>query len=287
MKKKLILIVSVCLLTLSTFFFATRTPSRVKPEVLVTIAPHKYFVERLTHHQIEAKNLVPEVADPHGFEPAAKDLIELFEAKVWFLSGEPFEEQFIPILKKNNPNAQVVALKGDDHALHVCCSHHTHTDDLHFWMSPKIAKVQCQEIAEVLKEQFPELKEPIDENLLKLNEEFDALDAFLSEQLKEKHGQSFLVSHPAFGYFARDYHLHQLALENETQDPSPKEFAHLLNHIHEEKIKTLYVQKQYNYKASQQLAEREHLELVEVNPYAYDYFENLKNFGAHLGGQHD
>ena len=72
----------------------------LKPEVLVTIAPHKYFIERLMDHQVEVKGLVPEVADPHGFEPTAKDLLNLFEAKVWFLSGEPFEEHFIPILKK-------------------------------------------------------------------------------------------------------------------------------------------------------------------------------------------
>lgn len=294
MNKRLYFIISLALLTISSLFFIPKSKKAQTPEVLVTIAPHKYFVERLMDHSVHVKNLVPQEADPHGFEPSAKELIGLFSAKLWFLSGEPFEEQFIPIIKKNDPNLEIVDLKGNIETLKVSCCHHHHghdhhhqPEDLHFWMSPKIAKMQCQKIAYKLKESFPEKSELIDQKLIELNLDFDRLDAYLTNQLKDKEGSSFLVSHPAFGYFAKQYHLHQLALENEGQDHSPREFAELLTAIDDEQIKSLYVQKQYNYKASKQLAGSKNLQLVEVNPYAENYFENLHDFGEHLGADHD
>ncbi|MCH9634262.1 MAG: High-affinity zinc uptake system binding-protein ZnuA [Chlamydiae bacterium] len=288
MKKNIILTFFVGLLTIGSLLFISQNKHSSKPEVLVTIAPYKYFVERLTENKVRVKNLVPEVADPHGFEPATKELVDLFSAKIWFLSGEPFEKQFTPILKKNNPQIDIVSLDGHVDLLKVsCCSHH-HVDDLHFWMSPKIAKMQCQTIARLLKEHFPEYEETVDRQLEILNVDFERLDAYLSDQLKNKEGMSFLVSHPAFGYFAKEYHLHQLALENEGQDPTPRELSDLLIKIKENQIQNLYVQKQYNYKASEQLAKSEHLNLIEINPYAENYFENMREFGSHLGDKpHD
>jgi zinc transport system substrate-binding protein len=295
MRKRIYLIIISSLLTISTLFFIPNNKTAEQPEVLVTIAPHKYFVERLTDHSVQVKNLVPPEADPHGFGPSAKELVGLFSAKIWFLSGEPFENHFIPIIKKNDPDLVVMELKENIDILHCSCCHnhhhhdkaHHHTEDLHFWMSPQIAKMQCQKMAKELKVIFPEKAELIDQQLVKLNLDFDRLDAYLTDQLKDLEGTSFLVSHPAFGYFAKQYNLNQLSLENEGQDPNPKEFAELLRSIETEHIQNLYVQKQYNYKASQQLAKAKHLKLVEVNPYAENYFENMREFGKHLGAEHD
>lgn len=286
--KKLFLIISLSLLTISSLFYISYNKSSSKPEVLVTIAPYKYFVERLTEKKVLVKNLVPEVDDPHGFAPSAKELMDLFSAKIWFLSGEPFEEQFVPILRKNNPNVEVADLKDNINLLHVACCHHHHVEDLHFWMSPKIAQMQCQKMATLLKKHFPEHADGIDKQLVQLNVDFERLDGYLKNKLKDSEGSSFLVSHPAFGYFSKEYGLHQLALENEGQDPSPKEFADLLVKVKEKKIHNLYVQKQYNYKASEQLARAQNLKMIEVNPYSENYFENMMAFGDSLEGElHD
>lgn len=286
MKKKFLFIISIFLLTIFSFFYASKNKPSPKPDLLVTIAPYKYFIERLTDHTLKVKALVPEASDPHGFEPSAKELMNLFSAKAWFMVGEPFESQFLPIVKRNNPDMLPVSLIENIKAMKLsCCSHHDHhsTDDLHFWMSPKITQEQVQKIALVLKDLYPEKSEMIDTELKLINQDFDELNLFLTQKLKDSENRSLLVSHPAFGYFCRDYHLEQLSLENESQDTSPKELAHLFAKIKQKEISRIYVQKQYNYKMAKLTADSLNLEMVEVNPYSEQYFDNMKTFGSHLG----
>ena len=284
MKKKFLVTLLITLLTVFSFYFVSNKKSPSKPDLLVTIAPYKYFVDRLTDHSLNVKSLVPEESDPHGFEPSAKELMGLFSAKAWFLIGEPFEKHFLPIIQKNNPSLEAVHLESNIKTLKLNCPHHNHPiDDLHFWMSPKITKGQVQKIAAVLTEIYPEKAHIIERELISLNQDFDQLDAYLTKQTNENKTSFLLVSHPAFGYFCSDYKLKQLALENETQDTSPKELTQLFNQIKEHKIKRLYVQKQYNYKMAKITANSLDLEMVEVNPYKENYFENMTSFGSYLG----
>ncbi len=288
MKKKLLLLLIIPLFIVCCSFFSSKRQPTTKPEILVTIAPYKYFVERLTDNSISVKNLVPEAADPHGFEPPAKELVGLFDTKVWFLIGEPFEKQFLPIIQKNDPDINVVHLDEDVAVpLHLSCSHHSHhsLEDRHFWMSPNVMKTQINIMAKTLQKLYPEKSALIEQRLGEVNLDFDNLDLAMSESIKKYDSDYLLISHPAFGYFCRDYGLHQLALENETQDPSPKELATLFSMINEKDIKNIYVQKQHNYKMAKLTADSLNLKMVEVNPYKENYFENMHSFGNQLEQQ--
>lgn len=284
MKKKFLFTFFVVFLIIFSFFYISKNKTTKNPDLLTTIAPYKYFIDRLTEHSLEVKNLVPEASDPHGYEPSAKELVALFSAKAWFLIGEPFEDHFLPILKRNNPKIRAVKLYDQLQTLELKCPHHHHVEDLHFWMSPQKMQSQVTLIAEELKQLFPEKSEQIARNLELINDDFKSLDSHFKSKLKELNTSHLLVSHPAFGYFCEDYHLKQMALENETQDPSPKELSELLNQIQKQNIHRIYVQKQHNYKMAQLVSESLNLEMVEINPYAENYFENLHDFADHLGG---
>lgn len=154
---------------------------------------------------------------------------------------------------------------------------------MHFWMSPQVMQLQVQEMAIALKGLYPEKAELIDTRLQELNLEFEEYDSIIKEQTEKTKSHYLLVSHPAFGYFCRDYGFEQLALENETQDPSPKELAELYNLIKENNIQKIYVQKQHNYKLAKMTADNLNLTMVEVNPYKENYFDNLRSFSQELG----
>ncbi len=283
MKKKTLFATLIILLTIFSFYFVSNKKSSSRPDLIVTIAPYKYFVERLTDHSLEVKNLIPEIADPHGFSPPAKELIDMFSAKAWFLVGEPFEKQLMPILKKNNPQIQGVPLNEDLETLDAgCCAHHKE-EDLHFWMSPRIARIQVKKIAHTLKEIYPEKAPLIDEQLALIEQDFDQLNQNFLAKLENLQNKHLLVSHPAFGYFCKDYHLHQISLEDESLDISPRELTLLYDHIAEHQIKTLYVQKQHSYKMAQLTAKALDLKMVDFNPYTENYFENMHHFADLLG----
>lgn len=285
MKRKILLIAFFSLLTIFSFFYKSKDKTLTQPDLLVTIAPYKYFIEKLTDNSVNVAYLVPVDGDPHGFSPSAKEFASMYQAKAWFTIGEPFEGHFLPILQKQNPNIKVIALNENLDTLHIHCGHHHHhcQEDLHFWTSPKMMQLQVEKIATTLKEIYPEKSDLIDQKLADLQLQFKALNQLFIDQIATTDQHYLLVSHPAFGYFCHDYHLKQLSIEDESQDSSPKQLTEILESAKKHQIKKIYVQKQYNYKTAELAASKLKLEMVEVNPYAENYFENMNEFATHLG----
>lgn len=282
MKRKLFFITSLTLLSFVGSFVFFNKKSKPSQEIVVTTAPYKHFAERLTTHQIPIHCLVPQESDPHTYEPSAKEMMRIFNAKVWFLSGEPFEGKLKSVVLKNNPQISIIDLTENIPALKGhCCSHH-HSKDLHFWLSPAIAQTQVNKMALELQKLYPEQKQYIEKQNDGLNIEFDRLNLRLGNLLKGKKDSFFLVSHPAFSYFAKQYQLNQLSLEEDGADPSPKALTELISQVQDHQIDTLYIQKQYHQKAAEQFAHTQHLNLIEINPYHELYFDNLTLFAEHL-----
>ena len=60
--------------------------------------------------------------------------------------------------------------------------------------------------------------------------------------------RSFIIYHPALGYFARDYGLNQLSIEFEGKNPSPAQIRKLVDIAQKEKINTVFVDKGFDTK---------------------------------------
>jgi zinc transport system substrate-binding protein len=100
----------------------------------------------------------------------------------------------------------------------------------------------------------------------------DALDSQLQQTLEPVKNQVLLVSHPAFGYFCRDYSLLQLSIEFDGKEPCPKHLEQLLNHKRPDIAIAL---PQHNNKGVRMMAKNLHLPIKVIDPYSYDYFETM------------
>ncbi len=278
MNKRFFIFFFLFTLIIGSFFYPLKRSSEKNYDVLVTVAPYKYFTDYLTDHSLRVKSLVPEEGSPHGFDPSARQLLELSHASVWLTIGEPFESKLKTALGKNPP--QIIDLGAGIDSPGGGCKH---SRDLHFWLSPRTVQKQIPIIAEALIRRFPDKKELIEQRKKELTEKLEILDRKASSRLRTKRNTDFLVSHPAFAYFCRDYGLHQFSLENEGLDPSPKELANILEKVKNKNFTKMYVQKQYNFKAAQLVSRSHGLEMIEVNPYAENYFENLEYLITRLG----
>lgn len=87
-----------------------------------------------------------------------------------------------------------------------------------------------------------------------------------------------MISHPAFGYFCKDYEIDQIPIEYEGKDPTLKKLSETFQEAKEKNIKKVFVQAQYNNKGAEFIAEKMELPLRWVDPYSINYEENLKNF---------
>lgn len=257
-------------------------PEPQKPVVWVSIAPYQGLAQRLAGPGIRIETIVPQNANPHAFEPTARQATHLNDGKIWFCIGEPFEKKLLPLLKERDEDLQIfdlregISLIGDEG---LSCSHCTMDHkDRHIWMSPKDTKIQVALMAKALQEAFPEQKEVISANLEELLQELVSLDQKIHSLLDSSKHRTILVSHPAFGYFCRDYDCHQLSIEYEGKEPRPKHIEEILMKATNAHTEIGIVLPQYNNKGAQLIAEKLHIPVRMIDPYSPDYFNTLLTF---------
>ena len=110
----------------------------------------------------------------------------------------------------------------------------------------------------------------------------EELDKSLRAQLRPFKGRSFLVLHPAWLYFARDYGLRQLVVEQQHKEPGPVQLAQLLRQARALKIRTLFVQPQYDIPVSRSLAQSIPAKVELANDMVEDWPGALRDFTRKL-----
>lgn len=268
-----------CLIFLGKIFCFTDAYADV-PYVLVTVAPHKFFVEKIAKETVEVHLMVPAGASAHTYEPTARQMITAEKGQIWFRTGEPFENRAIQALKSHHPNLEIVDLC---QGLDLISSDHGHGNcgccpgsiDLHFWLSARQAQIQAQTIADTLSKAFPAFKNFYQTNLQSFQQELKELDAKIQSILANLDNRSLLVSHPAYAYFCRDYELQQYSIEIEGKDPSPQQMTKLLQLARQLNFRTIFIQMQYNNKAAKLVADVLGARLVVLDPYSERYVDSM------------
>ena len=275
---------SVFSLALFLLFGCSKKENRC--DVLVSIPPYLYFINELSGGELKATSLVPQGTNPHLYEPTPRQVQEAHDAKVWIRLSESIEKKIAKSLQEQNKDLTILNLADKIHLLPIlsdkqycACSHcqETESKDLHIWLSLKLAQAQAQEIAEALIHAFPDKKETIRSNLIKLKNKFEETDLAFTKKLAPLKNEAILVSHPAFGYFCNDYELQQISIECDGKDPLPQQLAEILKTAETTKIRTVFTQAQYNNKGAEIVARKLQLPIHEVDPYSPDYLNNLKH----------
>src|SRR3990167_2724 len=198
----------------------------LKPSLLVTIAPYQTLVARIAGDAFDVQAVVPANADPHSYEPTSRQVAQMMNGRIWFCIGEPFEKKLLPLLpqtKQLDLRDRVSMIDDEGHCEH-CGEDHR---DRHIWLSPKQLSIQAEAIAEALSNNFPDQADVFQARLGAVQQALETLDRDIQDLLSPALARTFLVSHPAFAYFCRDYDCHQLSIEQEGKDPRPKELEEL------------------------------------------------------------
>jgi len=88
--------------------------------------------------------------------------------------------------------------------------------------------------------------------------------------------KTFIVYHPALGYFADDYGLTMLSLEEEGKDATAKDFEQKISEAKKQGIKVIFYQAEIDSKQSKAFAEELNGSAEQISPLAPDYIGNLR-----------
>ena len=98
----------------------------------------------------------------------------------------------------------------------------------------------------------------------------------------ENADSTFLIYHPALSYFARDYGLKQISIEEGGKEPSPATLRDLIETCRQENAHVIFVQQEFNQRNAQLIADELGIDIIAINPLSYDWAEEMLNIAKAL-----
>ena len=111
-------------------------------------------------------------------------------------------------------------------------------------------------------------------NLNKLLTKIKATDQEVNKLLAGK-TKAFLIYHPILTYFAHDYRLTQIPIEEEGREPSANQLQSIIRLAKQQKIKTLYIQKQFNNRNTEIISKDLNLPSTAIDPLNYHWNQQM------------
>jgi zinc transport system substrate-binding protein len=245
--------------------------------VVVSILPQKAFVNAIGGVNVNVTELIPPGASPATYEPKPSDLALVENADIYFRVGYiPFEKSHADKLADLNPDMKIV-----DTSVNIQLRYFGGDEergiDPHIWLSTIQVIKQVEVIAQALSEADPKNADLYKSNAETFKRQLDELHDEIESQLEELVTDKLMVFHPAWGYFADEYGLEQIAIEQSGKEPTAEQLQNLIDEAREENIKVIFVQSQFDTDIAESIAEEIDAIVVTINPLSEDYINNLRN----------
>lgn len=257
-----------------------------RPIVAVSIPPQAYFAERIGGDLIETQVLLPPGASPVTYEPSPRQIVAISKASLYLKVGHPdfvLEARHLKGLLSTKTRVLDMSEGVKFLKLEAHDDGHAHGEsDPHLWLSPKIVREFAPRIAEALKALLPHESAKIDQNLQIFLQEIATLDQEIIQSLDRFRGREFVVYHPAWGYFARDYGLVQRAVETGGKDPGPAHLVHITDELRGAGCKVIFVQSGFSDKGPRVIAREIGARVEVLDPLSRDWSANLRQVSALL-----
>jgi len=262
--------------------------------IAVSIPPQAWFVSQIAGDKAQTLILVPPGQNPHNYEPTPRQIQSLSRADAWILSGSEFEITLRPKIESLLPRLLIVdgtqgvnfrLLEDHDHYNEdssFLVSHSSFEIDRHTWLGCQGALILANHILQTFR------------SLDKANEEYyinrfadvyqDISLAFikLKKDLAPLNGKSVFVYHPSFGYFLDEFGIIQEAVETGGKEPTPRQLNDLILKMKEEKPQAIFVQAQFPVNAVKTIADSTGAQVIELDPLAENWLENIMYMGQTL-----
>ncbi len=252
-------------------------PSVEDSGITVTVSPLRYATEAIAGDLYPVTTLTPDGASPETYQPTPQQLSALSESKMYIRIGTlGFERTQTEKIAENMPHLYCVeASQGIAAVLDGHGEHASDGGDPHVWTSPKNMKIIAQNICRALSRIDTAHVRMFNENLARFALRMDSIDHDIREKLSSVSSRTFLIYHPALAYYAKDFGLHQLSIEHDGKEPSAERLSKLIEKCRREKVKVIFIQKEYSDKTARTIAEEIQAKVVVINPLALNWEKEI------------
>lgn len=219
--------------------------------VVASFYPLYEFAVRIGGQHASVRILVPAGAEPHDYEPTARDVADLMAAKMLVYNGagfEPWVEKVVPSLPgavvKVNATAGLPLVEADAEGEpnRRAAENRKAGFDPHVWLDPVLARQQADNILMGFLQADRDHRTAYERNASELKADLGALDARYRQTLQSCRRKVFITNHAAFGYLASRYGLTMLpvsGLSPETE-PSPARLKEIVRLARQHGVRIIY-----------------------------------------------
>ena len=231
-----------------------------KPVVVASFYPMYEFARQVAGDRVRAVSLVPTGAEPHDWEPSPQDMTEVRRASLFVYNGAGFEPWADKVKSEiDGKNTAVVSASAGIPLV---------GKDPHVWLDPTLARSEVEAIRAALTQIDPGGAALYATRAQAFSAKLAALDERFAAGLHDCARREVVVSHAAFGYLTRRYHLEQvpvmgLAPESE---PSPAALAAIVRFARQRKVETVFFETLVNRRLADTLGREIGARALLLNP---------------------
>lgn len=245
--------------------------------IFVTITPLQSLIDEITMGDFDVEVIVPKGASPETFEPTPKQVTSFSDAEFIFSTGLIDFEQ--SLIKRIDGKAELVNLSKDIELIAGSCScgnhHHKHGIDPHIWTSPRALRTMVTNAHDAIIAHYPDSVK-YTEATERLLERIADIDNYCATRIEAAGVDAIMIYHPAYTYFARDYGIEQIAIENDGKEPSLRQTTALIERAKEHNIKSILRQPQYSEDKVRAIATDAGAEVITTDPLSEDILGEIK-----------
>ena len=226
-----------------------------KLQIYTSVYPIYDFTKKIGGEKIAVYNMTKAGAEPHDFEITSKDMANLSKADLFIYNGGGMEH-WVDSVKDVLQNIKYI-----DSSSNI---NNQNNLDPHFWLSPKNAKIQMENIKNGLIEIDSESKDYYQSNYNLYANRLDELDNKIKISLSNIKNRNLVLTHPAFGHFCKEYSLNQIAIARDEADP--KAMADIITFIKNNDIKAIFYEEFSSSKLVDSIAKETQIKILTLNP---------------------
>ena len=247
--------------------------------ITVTIEPLRYFTEQIAGDKFTVKTMVPRGGNPETYEPTARQMVDLSASDLYIKVGNiGFERTWMKRLEANAPHTIIInssdGITSSDNSMYI--------HDPHTWMSTANAMYIARNIYKALAEIDSKDSLYFKKNLERLMGKIEAVDTQIREEITKDKSTTFLIYHPALTYFAQEYGLRQLSIEEDGREPSAVQLQQIINAARQNHVNVIFVQREFDSRNTDIVARSTGAEKVEINPLSYDWDKEMVKIAQSL-----
>lgn len=263
LEPKILILMSISSLTVGTLILAgCGEAGRSKPVVVGTTTQVADLVREVAGDRLRVVSIISPNVDAHEFEPRARDVEAIAEAKVVFTSGAGVDSWAGKLIEGSGGSARRVELF-EPLPVKLKSSGAGPEDryDPHWWGNPDDVIAAVNRIEKVLSEEFPSNAGTFEKNSARFGHRVDRLDRRISLCFRKipKTKRKFIANHSSFTYFSDHYGLEtagSLIPSTSTEaQPSAGEIRRIVNKIKREAIPAIFTEASVSPKLAKAVAE--------------------------------